>query len=174
MRICTRLASTELTLFSRLGATSGATNRQRLFLLGCHGYMLQRCSAKSCSIVNRLTSELGILPFFFAVNGEFGLASIAGSCKQSEKTRLLRHESGPAFLFDLSIFDQTLEFRNEKVVAELFASETKCAVRFVRKSCLSIRATRSSRAPPGKPRMNRQEELQCVSSPPFVRCCSRW
>jgi len=36
-------------------------------------------------------------------------------------------------------------------MAELFASETKAAIRFVRKSRLSIHATRSSRAAPGKP-----------------------
>jgi hypothetical protein len=83
MRICTDLASAELTLFSRLGATSGATNRQRLFLFGCHGYIMQRCFAKSCSIVTRFGWEPGILPFFFAVIGEFGVASIAGSRKQS-------------------------------------------------------------------------------------------
>jgi len=108
MRICTGLASAELTLFSRLGATGGATNRQSSFLFGCHDYKVQHCSAKSWSIVNRFTSEPGFLPFSFAVNGEFGVASITGSRKQSGKSRLLRHEGGPAFLFELSIFDQTL------------------------------------------------------------------
>jgi hypothetical protein len=46
--------------------------------------------------------------------------------------------------FVVSVIDQTWELRNEKVIAELFASETKRAVRFVRKSTLSIHATRSS------------------------------
>jgi len=60
--------------------------------------MLQRCSAKNCSIMTIFTSEPGILPFSFAVNGEFGVASITGNRKQSGKSRLLRHESGqPSF-----------------------------------------------------------------------------
>jgi len=51
MRICAGLACTELTLFSRLGATSGATNRQSSFPFGCHGYIVHCCSAQSWSIV---------------------------------------------------------------------------------------------------------------------------
>jgi hypothetical protein len=45
------LASAELTFLSRFRATSGATNRQRFFLFGCHDYIMQRCPATSCSIV---------------------------------------------------------------------------------------------------------------------------
>jgi len=107
MRICAGLASTELTVFSWLGATSGATNRQRLFLFGCHGYILQRCSAKSCSIVIRFTSKPGFLSFSFALNSEFVVPSVSRQRKQSGKPRPLRDESGPAFLFELSILDQT-------------------------------------------------------------------
>jgi len=51
MRFCAGLTSAKLTLFSRLGATSGATDRQGLFLFGCHSYMMHRCSANKCSIV---------------------------------------------------------------------------------------------------------------------------
>jgi len=147
MRIGARLARAKFALFSWLSSASRTTNRQSLLPFGCHGSIMQRRSPTRCTIL--ITSFL----------------------------------SGPAFLrvllrtirceFFVSVIDQTQALRNEKVIAELFASETKCAVRFVRKSCLAIHATRSSRASPGKPRMIRQKEAQCVSSLPFVRCCSR-
>ena len=54
MRLCAGLASAKLTLLSRFGATSGATNSQGLFLLGFHGYIMRRCAAPCWSI---LTSE---------------------------------------------------------------------------------------------------------------------
>jgi hypothetical protein len=147
MRIGAGLASTKFTLFSWLSSASRTTNRQGLFPFGCHRSMMQRRSSTRCSI---LISSFILAPPFLPV------------C-----LRTVRCE------FFVSVIDQTQELRNEKVIAELFASETKCAVRFVRKSCLSIHATRSSRASPGKPRMTRQKEAQCVSSLPFVRCCSR-
>ena len=46
MRLGAGQASAKLTLFSRLSAASGATNREGFFLLGFHSYMVQRCSAK--------------------------------------------------------------------------------------------------------------------------------
>jgi hypothetical protein len=54
MRLCAGLASAKLTLLSRFGSTSGATNSQGLFLLGFHGYIMRRCAAPCWSI---LTSE---------------------------------------------------------------------------------------------------------------------
>ena len=90
MRICTGLASAELAFFSRLGATSGATNRHGLFQFGCHGYRMQRRSAKRCSIV----------------------------------TSAIHFYGDAASVLELSVFDQTGKSRSEKVMAELFASET--------------------------------------------------
>ena len=57
-------------------------------------------------------------------------------------------------------------------MAEPFASETNCTT-FRPEIVPLIPATRSSTATPGKPRMIGQKEAQCVSFPPFVRCCSR-
>jgi len=51
MRLCAGQASAKFTFLSGLGATCGTTNRQGLFALGYHGYIMQRCSAKRCSIV---------------------------------------------------------------------------------------------------------------------------
>ncbi|MGA7474167.1 MAG: hypothetical protein WBW60_15660, partial [Candidatus Sulfotelmatobacter sp.] len=48
------LASAKLTLLSRLGATSGATNGQGLFLLGSHSRIMHRCSATGWSILTGL------------------------------------------------------------------------------------------------------------------------
>jgi hypothetical protein len=45
MRVCARQASAKLTLFSRLIATSGATNRQGLFRLVLHNYRVQHRTA---------------------------------------------------------------------------------------------------------------------------------
>jgi hypothetical protein len=53
--------------------------------------------------------------------------------------------------FELSSIDQTCAPRSERVKTEQFASETNLC--FVCKSCLSVHATRSSTAAPGKPRM---------------------
>jgi hypothetical protein len=51
MRVCTGLASAELTLFPRLSAASRTTNRQGLFPFDCHGYIMQGRSATRCSIL---------------------------------------------------------------------------------------------------------------------------
>jgi hypothetical protein len=141
MRICTRLASGKLTLFPRFSATSGAPNRQGLVRFGCHGYIMQRCSAIRCSVLlSSFPSDTFVR--LFCANWLCALL-----------TRLKSPEM-------------------RKFITELFASETK-SVRFVRKSCLSIHATRSSRASSGKPRMIRQKDTQCVSSLLFVLWCSR-
>jgi hypothetical protein len=55
MRIGARLAGAEFTLFSRLGAARGTTNRQRLFLDGFHDTIMLRWPAGRCSI---LTTEV--------------------------------------------------------------------------------------------------------------------
>ena len=51
MWLCTGLASSKLTLLSRLGATRGTTNRQGLFLSDFHGYIMHVYFGTSCSIV---------------------------------------------------------------------------------------------------------------------------
>jgi hypothetical protein len=51
MRLGAGQSDVKLALFSRLGAASGATNNQGLFLLGFHEYMMQDCPAISWSIV---------------------------------------------------------------------------------------------------------------------------
>jgi hypothetical protein len=69
MRLCAGQSGVKLALLSRLGAASGATNSQGLFLLGFHDWMMQDCPATSCSIVtSALTSEpsiLGLAEFVF-------------------------------------------------------------------------------------------------------------
>src|SRR5450759_1572362 len=51
MRLGAGQSDVKLALFSRLGAASGATNNQGLFLLGFHEYMMQDCPAISWSMV---------------------------------------------------------------------------------------------------------------------------
>ncbi len=51
VRIRAGLTGTEFALLSGLCAASGATNRQGLFQFGCHGYIMLRQSATSCSIL---------------------------------------------------------------------------------------------------------------------------
>ena len=54
MRLGAGQPSVELALLSRPGATSGATNKQGLFLFSFHDYMMQDCPATSWSIVTVL------------------------------------------------------------------------------------------------------------------------
>jgi hypothetical protein len=64
MRLGAGQSGVKLALLSRLGAASGATNNQGLFLLGFHDYMMQDCPATSWSIVtSALTSEPSIFGF---------------------------------------------------------------------------------------------------------------
>ena len=51
MRLSAGLPGTQFALLASLGATSGATNCQCCFLLGCHGYRMLRTAATRCSIV---------------------------------------------------------------------------------------------------------------------------
>jgi hypothetical protein len=62
MRLGAGQSDVKLALFSRLGAASGATNNQGLFLLGFHEYMMQDCAVTSWSIV---TSVLTLEPSIF-------------------------------------------------------------------------------------------------------------
>jgi hypothetical protein len=57
MRLGTGQASAQFTLLSWLSSTGGATNLERLFLFGFHGYMMQPCSETRCSIVT-ITNEI--------------------------------------------------------------------------------------------------------------------
>jgi len=79
MRICTGLTRTELTLFSRLGATGGAAKRQNSFLFGCHDYNPAPLLGKKLCDCDQIHIRTGFLSFYFAVNGEFVVASIAGT-----------------------------------------------------------------------------------------------
>jgi hypothetical protein len=59
MRIGARLAGAKFTLFSWPSSASRATNRQSQFPFGCHDYIMQSCSATSCSILlSSLISKL--------------------------------------------------------------------------------------------------------------------
>ena len=53
MRVSARLASTKLTLLSRLSTTRRTPNRQSFFLRGFHAYIVQRCQAEKWSILTK-------------------------------------------------------------------------------------------------------------------------
>jgi hypothetical protein len=57
MRICAGLSRVDFALLSRLGATSGATNTQGLFLFSFHNFIMQDCPAINWSIVTVLLSR---------------------------------------------------------------------------------------------------------------------
>src|SRR5579872_3178981 len=58
MRVCSRQASAEFALFSRLRAARGTTHRQRFLLCDFHAYTMHGCSPTRWSIVTIAESSV--------------------------------------------------------------------------------------------------------------------
>jgi hypothetical protein len=59
MRFCAGQARAEFTLFSWFRATSGAPNRERVFLFDLHGYTMHGCVPRKWSIVTIVQNSFG-------------------------------------------------------------------------------------------------------------------
>jgi hypothetical protein len=118
MRLCTRLASAKLTLFLRFSPTSGAAYRQRAFVFGCHDCILHHCRTVIWSIVTSASTSEAKIPGLF-MKARF--SSISASKNENRAIHGLGSHwmfdgaRGRLHLLELSVIDQTLKFRGEKV-----------------------------------------------------------